>query len=141
MALHRITTLDPEHDKILDVVKNCYKGAEVLVEEERVFCEMNHVPPLLYLNAKMQCLKQEHKLFLTLYDVRTLSGFHLLQSQKVFELWLSLCWVEKQYVYQVKYLNFFPEEASNLMELIDQQRVKKQKEESERMLHQQGAVE
>ena len=127
VALHRITTHEPEFEKPIDVVKHCYPGSEVLVPEEKQFCDETHCPPLLYLNAKMQCLKQEYKIYLTLYDVRTLSGFNLLQSQKLFELWLRLCWIEKQYVYQLQYLLDNPQEASNLLATIDMEHQKEQK--------------
>eukprot|EP01063_Lacrimia_lanifica_P003069 TRINITY_DN11649_c0_g1_i2.p1 TRINITY_DN11649_c0_g1~~TRINITY_DN11649_c0_g1_i2.p1 ORF type:complete len:590 (+),score=251.88 TRINITY_DN11649_c0_g1_i2:150-1919(+) len=133
VAIHRITTIEPKYGKALDAVQ-FMTGYEDLLPQEREFCEQNHTPPLLYLNAKMQCLKQEYRLYLTLYDVRTLSGFDLLHSQKVFELWLAMTWCEKQRVYQVRYLEQYPHEASNLIATIDQQQQREAKREADRLL-------
>eukprot|EP01064_Diplonema_japonicum_P008871 TRINITY_DN16331_c3_g1_i1.p1 TRINITY_DN16331_c3_g1~~TRINITY_DN16331_c3_g1_i1.p1 ORF type:complete len:876 (+),score=192.90 TRINITY_DN16331_c3_g1_i1:37-2664(+) len=134
VGLHRITTLVPRYEKGLETIP-FMRGYEVLNPDEKAFCETSHTPPLLYLNAKMQCMKQEYKHYLTLYDVRTLSGFDLLHSQKVFELWLLMSWLEKRFVYQIKYLEIFPEEASNLVAEIDAARQKERKQETDRLLH------
>eukprot|EP01065_Artemidia_motanka_P005338 TRINITY_DN12588_c0_g1_i1.p1 TRINITY_DN12588_c0_g1~~TRINITY_DN12588_c0_g1_i1.p1 ORF type:complete len:908 (+),score=347.03 TRINITY_DN12588_c0_g1_i1:63-2786(+) len=135
VALHRITTLDPHYGKPLDLVAGAYRGYDELEEDERVFCSHNHITPLLYLNAKMQCLKQQNKVYLTLYDVRTLSGFDLIHSQKVFELWMVSGWIEKQFVYQIRYLEWFPDEASTLMQVVDAERQKERRAEQQRLLY------
>eukprot|EP01062_Namystynia_karyoxenos_P071199 TRINITY_DN66607_c0_g1_i1.p1 TRINITY_DN66607_c0_g1~~TRINITY_DN66607_c0_g1_i1.p1 ORF type:complete len:946 (+),score=425.66 TRINITY_DN66607_c0_g1_i1:77-2914(+) len=135
VALHRITTLVPHYGRPLDLVGNAYRGLDELNEEERDWCALNHVPPLLYLNAKMQCLKQQNKCYLTLYDVRTLSGFDLIHSQKLFELWMLSGWIEKQFVYQIRYLDIYPEEASNLLQIVDAERQRQRRAEQQRLLY------
>eukprot|EP00756_Hemistasia_phaeocysticola_P029631 Hpha_TRINITY_DN16242_c0_g2::TRINITY_DN16242_c0_g2_i2::g.12830::m.12830 len=135
VALHRITTLDPHYDRALDIVAYDYPGLSELDDTERDFCSRHHMPPLLYLNAKMQCLKQQNKVYLTLYDVRTLSGFDLLNSQKVFELWMLSGYIEKQYVYQIRYLERFPEEASSLVQMVDAERQRERRKEQQRLLY------
>ena len=136
LALHRITTFEPEYAKTCDLVR-VLRGYDSLEPVEKDFCERSHIPPLQYLNCKTQCLKQEHKIYLTLYDVLLLSGFDLLHSQKVFELWLSMEWIENKIVYQIKYLEIFPEEASNLAARIDGERQKEKNKQRDLLLYQQ----
>jgi len=135
VAFHRITTIDPHFDRALDLAGYDYPGLTELDDDEREFCSRNHIPPLPYLNAKMQCLKQQNKVYLTLYDVRTLSGFDLMQSQKLFELWMLSGYIEKRYVYQIRYLERFPEEASSLVQMVDAEQQRERKREQQRLMY------
>ncbi|KAJ9459477.1 hypothetical protein DIPPA_33598 [Diplonema papillatum] len=120
-ALARLTGQVPAFGAPLDSVRSM-RGFDTLRSEEKQFCQVHHLPPLLYLNARLQCLQQANATWLTLYDIRTLSGLDLLHAQKVFDLWHGLGWIDRQTMSPIRYLEKFPGEASSLVDVIDAQR-------------------
>eukprot|EP01064_Diplonema_japonicum_P000667 TRINITY_DN10437_c0_g1_i1.p1 TRINITY_DN10437_c0_g1~~TRINITY_DN10437_c0_g1_i1.p1 ORF type:complete len:908 (+),score=263.13 TRINITY_DN10437_c0_g1_i1:96-2819(+) len=99
VALHRITTIDPQWGKPLDIA-HC-EGYDALTPEERELCSENHLTPKRLQVAKESLLTKD-RLYATLYDLRTLSDCDLLHSQKIFTFFTKQGWVEKHVAWMLK---------------------------------------
>eukprot|EP00756_Hemistasia_phaeocysticola_P000459 Hpha_TRINITY_DN10320_c0_g1::TRINITY_DN10320_c0_g1_i1::g.116094::m.116094/K10396/KIF5; kinesin family member 5 len=97
VALHKLTRIDPLWAEPMDIDTGFPRSKE-LNEEEAEMCEENHITPEKYLEAKEGLLVKPSvpRMYLTLYDVRSLSECDLFHSQKIFEFFHEQGWIEKK---------------------------------------------
>jgi hypothetical protein len=107
VSIHRMTRLDAHWGRALyiDFCENC----DDLLPVERAFCEDAHLTPNMYLSAKELICNNAEILYVTLHDIRLLTGLDLYHAQRLLEVFLGQKWIIRRqlnyFVYEDKAQN------------------------------------
>eukprot|EP00759_Apiculatamorpha_spiralis_P000135 PhF_6_TR10027/c0_g1_i1/m.15363 len=99
VALHKLTNVEPQWGRDLPI--ETMDGYKNLLENEREMAKHNHIIPAMYTVAKEAILMHD-RLYITLYDVRTLSNLDMFHSQKMFDFFIKQKWIERHVMYYLK---------------------------------------
>ena len=101
VAYHRLTLKEAFWGKKLYI--DFCEEVDKLEPFEKTFCEGIHLTPQHYLFAKAKVLETDERLFITLHDLRVISGLDLFHSQRLLELWTKQRWIVRRQVNYFKY--------------------------------------
>ena len=96
VALHRLTKRNPKWEKSAEDITQ-YNKCDKLLPDEKEFCAESHIHPKRFYAAKQ--LLDDDKIFVNLFDFRTLTLSDLMHSQLMFEFFTQKNQIEKHAVW------------------------------------------